>query len=429
MISSISSTAAALLSGSSTIMASAATDRLLVASGNSVGDTTSDRRSPPDEMLGNASSPGCTSSPRRNRSPDVAGDFNNKADVSRLSDEDPRNHSSNSSSRRCYQSTAESSDSSSNGSRSPSPVLWDPVSEVRRQRQHESCGNQHNTSADHANKSLSDSPLSINAHYCSSPEVMQHHQHALMSSHPAFSAAFGRHHQSVHPASHHLHPAAPFHMQTALQQSLRHLHHGLQGLHHHPFGPLSAVRPPSPSRLDMLSPGGDVQRSATVEDTSSSSPPPGPGEKPAKVSDSLTATVTSTATSRSAGTVIDSSNHSPVSATPHGIEHILSRPAITTVARSGCTTIGTAAQPFSSPTAHSMAHQHLSASPPTFPSLPQPPPSALNFSAAGLAGLPPSSLAGVYWPAALPGFMANPALQAWRDRLHSGKILVPLSLI
>lgn len=83
-----------------------------------------------------------------------------------------------------------------------------------------------------------------------------------------------------------------------------------------------------------------------------------------------------------------SSDGSPVSATPHGIEHILSRP-----------------RPSAPP-----SHQYAA-----------PMPGVAQASASLANGLASHhQWAGVYWPP-LPGFIGNPAaIQAWRERLSYG---------
>ena len=268
-----------------------------------------------------------------------------------------RTGSSSNSSRRFYHHSSDSSSASS--SQSASPVHWErqPQDGDRRQPNQKS-------------------PTPI-GNYCSSPELQQQQQHLMMA------AAL----------RHPLHPAAALQMQT-LQHNLRHLHHGLhQGFHvHHSFGS-SSSRIPSDAPGLKTDGGGD-----SAEESSAA----GEKHQQSKSPDSI----------RSAKSpkppATTESNASPISATPHGIEHILSRPL---PARSSTNIIGTVVSPQF--TSASSTSPHLS---PTFPH--QSPASAsLNF-----AGLPPTSLAGVYWPT-LPGFMGNPALQAWRDRLNSGKTI------
>ena len=194
-------------------------------------------------------------------------------------------------------------------------------------------------------------------HYASSPELaaapsftlqqqqQQLNHHQMYQQHPGL----------VLPAFH-----SALQMQS-LQQSLRNLH-GLQALQ--PFG--GKLQAPPPPALLAPSP------SSTAK-----SPDFAPKETP---------------------------TGSPVSATPHGIEHILSRPPVRIVGSGGgaCST---------APTSPAVHHATFSAmSQQTAP---------MNLAAAGLA-LPAPSLTSVYWPT-LPGFMGNPALQAWRDRLYSGK--------
>ena len=355
--------------------------------------------------------------------------------------EQQRNHNSSSNSRRFYRPNSSSDSSSSSSgdghdSRSSSPVLWDPIGLSKRPRyqQHSGAeddshfeqriGQLHSSSMDHNNKTT-ESPIGENNpiashHYCSSPELLMQQQQQMMMSSSAFSAAF-RHHP------HHLHPAAALQMQT-LQHNLRQLHHH-HGLHN-PFGQMPITLSPSSSsstRLHeamMLSAAaavaasnkttemtGSVALSKSMDEASTTptTPVSDNREKNVKSPDSVTST--NQPARNNNGT--DNSQPSPISATPHGIEHILGRPV--SASRSGVS------QSFNS-VQHSSTIQNLPAGSPPFSSLsqPAPPSSALNFAASGLSGLPPSSLAGVYWPT-LPSFMGNPALQAWRDRLSSGK--------
>lgn len=269
-----------------------------------------------------------------------------------VSTDNPSVH--NSSRRSYHHHSSDSSSGSVTSSRSPSPMHWGDKQEDRH----------------HANRK---SPTGSPTTYCSSPELQQHHQHMMMSSSAAFAAAL----------RHPLHPAAALQMQT-LQHNLRHLHHGLQGFHHS-FGSSSSDSP-------------TTKVSSNTQQEDSSSETNHQPKSPASITPASPKV-----------TNVETTNNSPISATPHGIEHILSRPL--PVRSAGTGIIGSPAAP-AAPFTASPSH-HLS---PSFPHQP-PAPSPLNFSP-GIAGLPPSSLAGVYWPA-LPGFMGSPALQAWRDRLTS----------
>ncbi len=97
--------------------------------------------------------------------------------------------------------------------------------------------------------------------------------------------------------------------------------------------------------------------------------------------------------------------NSSISATPHGIENILSRPL-----------------PRLAPVTSSAAQQQSSSSNqyPSFPGLPQTQ-NSLDFSnGINNFGLHSSTFPGIYWPT-LQSFIDNPALQSWRDRFQIGK--------
>jgi len=216
----------------------------------------------------------------------------------------------------------------------------------------------------------------------SSPELSHPSPFAGLSPHSA--AAVSSYAAGLSALPHAFHPA--LHMQSALHQSLRNLHGFHAAAAGLPLPPNFGLTLPSPS-LHSPKMSAEQPESSSKSTTQSKSSKSEPASSPQTTSAHNKSTESN-------------SEGSPVSATPHGIEHILNRPL------PRMATCNTNQQPFA---------LHGGFSPSSHPQ--PPPPSALNL--AGLGGLPPPSLAGVYWPT-LPGFIGNPALQAWRDRINSG---------
>ena len=291
---------------------------------------------------------------------------------------------------------------SSSCSSSPTSPL-NSISIENKSETHSNSGSQMKASVPfHCIPSDQKSDSSISTNYCSSPELSSPIGSTLLSEdqqsfHRSTGLAAG-----LHPA---FYPA--LHIQS-LQHSLRHLHQGLQGFNSLGISTSSSNtinrRDAAVSSICTETAATDVNTSFdltnnSVVETSQSS------NESSYISNALNKKRQQHPKSPlfdSTNSVQTTDNSSPIAATPHGIEHILSRPI-----------------PRSAPIVSASAPQQPPGT--SFSPLPHPSPNQLAFpgvAGLGLNRLSPASLPGVYWPS-LPSFIGNPTLQAWRDRLSS----------
>lgn len=303
-------------------------------------------------------------------------------------------------------SPSTSSDSSSNpknylvvhnnigtSNNSPSPILRDSSSSVSRQ---ESLSNhsQHvcHTSVDQESV---DSPISL--HYCSSPD----------RSSPIEGPSSGYQHQSYYATSL---PGLPLHpalqQVQSYQQSVRNYHHQQSQRSMSSSLSSSPSKRQSVASLFIMLPESNVAKKtgSTVQSI----------EMPPNQQRSLKLNVRNTTTNKTPSPVPSSrkvSNQNEenllISATPHGIENILSRPlprsvqvTPTDVHPQLCST-----NQYTTPPLTGLATTQNAID---FPN-------GINASTLGLHS---SSFGGVYWPS-LQTFIDNPALQAWRGRFQT----------
>lgn len=284
------------------------------------------------------------------------------------------------------------------GTSSPSPILRDTSTNVSHQ---ESLSNhsQHvcHTSADQDNSA--DSPISL--HYCSSPDRSSPVEGS--SSAAVAAAEYQSYNSSTSlPAGLQPFPSA---LQLQYQQSIRSLHHHVPRLASFPFGTSSAnKRQPSPFIMLPETISATVNKTAQQDAETAKTP----NQRSSKFSVRHISTISkspSPSNSPITSTQMNEENSS-VSATPHGIENILSRPL-----------------PRSIPSVTSSETHPQSCSsnqyPSSFPGL-SPTTNNLDFPNGvnpATIGLHSPSFGSVYWPS-LQTFIDNPALQAWRDRFQ-----------
>ena len=283
-----------------------------------------------------------------------------------------------------------------------------PTSPTSPLEKNESGDNMKNKNSRIASDQKSNSSNSTN--YCSSPELGSPMAGSLLSQsqHSSFHRSSGLVGlQTFYPAM----------QMQSLQHSLRHLHQGLQGFHS-----VQGISPSNSSatRRDVVSETSTAVNAIFDSSTNNSGKEEANSQSSNDESTFNSAALTNNRKHHhqhsksplfdSTNSVQTTDNSSPIAATPHGIEHILSRPV-----------------PRLAPIVSANATQHPPSTsfppppPPPPPPLPQNPSNQLNFpgmAGIGLNGLTPASLTGVYWPA-LPGFIGNPTLQAWRDRLNA----------
>ena len=265
---------------------------------------------------------------------------------------------------------------------SPSPIMRGSPHNMSRQ---ESLSNnsQHicHTTAD---QESTGSPISLN--YCSSPDS---------SPIEGSPTAFRSYHSNILPGLLPLHPA------LQLQSSER----AIRSFPHIPRLPSFPLASTSSKYYSVVPPLPEVIQ--TNKMTQVFEMAHSPNQQPSPKSNVRNVAISKSPSPESVNTTTTTQHeeNSSISATPHGIENILSRPL-----------------PRPAPVTSSATQQQSSTSSqyPPFPGLPQTQ-NSLDFpSGINNIGLHSSTFSGIYWPS-LQSFIDNPALQSWRDRFQMGK--------